>query len=169
MKNIVTSLELSSSKNLKRNLMYGKVPLNMQMIDEDWLKCDGASGQLQSSKLTSWHFDKNAYSRMNVKLATQLLSQLTVEMIRYAIADDGITISLNNKGMYNHVTDFCERWNEVVDICNGRRGPRSSANATQRQTSLLETLAWFSRWKELHDKRVKEKHATEFNCFANET
>ena len=99
MKNIVTSLELSSSKNLKRNLMYGKVPLNMQMIKEVWLKCDGASGQLQSSKLTSWHFDKNAYSRMNVKLATQLLSQLTVEMIRYAIADDGITLSLNNKGM----------------------------------------------------------------------
>jgi hypothetical protein len=31
------------------------------------------------------------------------------------------------------------------------------------------TLAWFSRWKELHDKRVKEKHATEYNFFANET
>jgi len=58
----------------------------------------------------------------------------TVEMIRYAIADDGITLSLNNKGMYNHVADFCERWNEVVDICNGRRGPHSPANATQRQT-----------------------------------
>ena len=114
-KNIVTSLDkLSSSKNSKCNLMYGKVPLNMQMIEEVWLKCDGASGQLQSSKLTSRHFDKNAYSRMNVRLATQLLSQSTVEMIRYAIADDGITLSLNNKGMYNHVTDFCERWNEVV-------------------------------------------------------
>ncbi len=57
-KNVVTSLELSSSKNLKRNLMYGKVPLNLQMIEEVWLKCDGASGQLQSSKLTSRHFDK---------------------------------------------------------------------------------------------------------------
>ena len=57
---------------------------------------------------------------------------------------------------------FCEHWNEVVDICNGRRGPHSPANATQRQTSLLETLACFSRWKKLHDKRVKEKHATEY-------
>ena len=100
-KNIVTSLELSSSKNSKRNLMYGKVPLNMQMVEEVWLKCDGASGQLQSSKLTSRHFDKNANSRMNVKLAMQLLSQSTGEMICYAIADDGITLSLNNKGMYN--------------------------------------------------------------------
>ena len=68
-KNIVTSLELSSSKTSKCNLMRGKVPINMQMIHEIWLKCDGASGQLQSTKLTSWHFNKNAYSCMNVKLA----------------------------------------------------------------------------------------------------
>ena len=51
-KNIVTSLELSSSKTSKRNLMMGKVPINMQMIHEIWLKCDGACGQLQSTKLT---------------------------------------------------------------------------------------------------------------------
>jgi hypothetical protein len=54
---------------------------------------------------------------------------------------------LNNKGMYNHVTDFCEHWNEVVDIRNGRCGPHSPANATQQQTSVLEMLAWFSRCK----------------------
>ncbi len=59
-KNIATSLKLSSSKNSKRNLMYGKVPVNMGMVEEIWLKCDGSSGQLQSSKLTSRHFDKNA-------------------------------------------------------------------------------------------------------------
>ena len=83
-----------------------------------------------------------------------------MEMICYTMADDGITLSLNNKGMYTHVADFCERWNEVVDICNGRHSPHSPANANQWQTSLLEMLAWFSKWKELHDKRVKEEHAT---------
>ncbi len=57
-KNIVTALELSSSKNSKRNLKYGVVPVNMQMIEEVWLKCDGASSQLQSTKLTHRHFDK---------------------------------------------------------------------------------------------------------------
>ncbi len=69
-KNIVTYLELSSSTNSKHDLRYGKVTMNMQMIEEVWLKCNGASGQLLSTKLTSWHFDKNAYSMMNVKLAT---------------------------------------------------------------------------------------------------
>ena len=105
---------------------------------------DGASRKLQSTKLTSRHFDKNAYPRMNVKLAMQLLSQSTVEMIHYAIADDGVVLSLRNKGMYNHVADFCEQWNEVIDICNGRHGPHSPDNAVMRQTCLLDTLVWFS-------------------------
>ena len=113
----------------------------MQMIEEVWLTCDGASGQLQSSKLTSRHFDKNAYSRMNVKLATQLLSQSTVEMIRNAIADDGVVLSMRNKGMYNHVADFCEQWNKVIDICNGRHSSHSPDNAVMRQTRLLDTGA----------------------------
>jgi hypothetical protein len=142
-KNVATSLELSSSKNLKRNLMYGKVPVNMGMVKEIWLKCDGSSGQLQSSKLTSQHFDKNAYSWMNVNLATQLLSSSTVEMIRDAIADDDIVLSLQNQGMYSHVADLCEHWNGVVDICNEQDGPHMPENAAQRQTVLLETLAWF--------------------------
>jgi hypothetical protein len=96
-KNIATLLELSSSKNLKRNLMYGKVPVNLGMVEEIWLKCDGSSGQLQSRKLTYWDFDKNAYSRMNVNLATQLLSRSTVEMIRDAMANDDIVLSLQKK------------------------------------------------------------------------
>ncbi len=149
--------------------MYGKVPVNMGMVEEIWLKCNGASGQLQSTKLTSWHFDKNAYSQMNVKLATQFLWQSTVEMIRNAIADDGVVLSLRNKGMYNHVADFCEQWNKVIDICNGRHGPHSPDNAVMRQTRLLDTLVWFFWWKELDNERVRAKLATEYNFFANET
>ena len=144
-KNIVTSFELLSSKNSKCIFMYGKVLVNMGMVEEVWLKCDGASGQLQSTKLTLRHFDKNAYSRMDAKLATQLLSQSTVELIRYAIADNGVALSLRNKGMYNHVADFCEQWNEVIDICNGRHGPHSPDNAVVWQICLLDILVWFSR------------------------
>jgi hypothetical protein len=90
-------------------------------------------------------------------------------MIRDAIADDDIVLSLQKKGMYNHVADLCEHWNGVVDISNVRDRPHMSGNAAQQQTVLLETLAWFSRWKDLHDKRVEEKHATAHNLFANET
>jgi hypothetical protein len=59
-KNIVTSLELTSSKNSKHDLWNGKVLMNMHMIKEVWLTCNGASGQFHSTKLTSQHVDKNA-------------------------------------------------------------------------------------------------------------
>jgi hypothetical protein len=78
-------------------------------------------------------------------------------------------LSLRNKGMYNHVADFCEQWNEVIDVCNGRHGPHSPDNAVMQQTRLLDTLVWFSRWKDLHDERVRAKLATEYNFFANKT
>jgi hypothetical protein len=58
-----------------------------------------------------------------VKLATQLLSQSTIDMICNAIADNQIVLSLHIKGMYSHVADLCDQWNEVVDICNGRDLP----------------------------------------------
>jgi hypothetical protein len=114
-KNIVTSLELSLPLNLKQDLKYGNAPMNIQMIEEIWLKCDGTSGQLQFSILTTWHFEKNTYSWMNVSLATQLLSQSTTE-IHNGISDNTVALSLCNKGIYNHVADFCERWNVVLDI-----------------------------------------------------
>ena len=71
--------------------------------------------------------------------------------------------------MYNHVADLCEQWNKVIDICNGRHSPHSPDNAVMRQTRLLDTLVWFSRWKDLHNERVRAKLATEYNFFANET
>ena len=99
------------------------------MIEEVWLKLDGASGQLQSTKLTSHHFKKNAYSRMNVSVATQLLSASTTAMISNAMQDDDIVLNLHEKGMYLHICDLCTHWNGVVDICNGQSGPHCPENA----------------------------------------
>ena len=82
---------------------------------------------------------------MNVKLATQLLSQSTVEMIQYAISNKCVVISLHMKGMYNHIADLCEHWNAINDICNGQDRTHSPDNAAMRQTCLLDTLVWFLR------------------------
>ncbi len=96
-KNIVTCLELLSSQKSNRKLRMGNVPMNMDMIEEVWLQSDGASGQLQTTKLTSHHFEKNAYSRMNVSLATQLLSASTAAMITNAMQDDDIVFAFVRK------------------------------------------------------------------------
>ena len=168
-KNIVTALELSSSKFSKRSIKYGKCPIEMKMIEVVWLKTGGATGQFHETKLTVYHFEKNAYSRMNVSLATQVLSASVAKMIRDAIADDEIQLPIRKKEMYNHLADLCEKWNEVVDICNGKGGPHTPENAVERQVKLLSTLNWFSKWKKSHDAKVLSEDATEFNFFADET
>ena len=38
-----------------------------------------------------------------------------------------------------------------------------------RQSCLLDTLVWFSKWMELHDERVRKKLITKFNVFADKT
>ncbi len=105
----------------------------------------------------------------DVKLDTQLLSQSTVKMIRHAISNKIGVLSLHNNCMYRHVADLCGHLNSIVDTCNGWDRPHSPSNAAQRQTQLLDMLAWFSRWKQLHDEMVKEKRSTEYNFFADKT
>ena len=50
----------------------------------------------------------------------QILSALVAIMTRDAIKDIEVVISLTKKDMLNHVADLCEKWNNVVDVCNGR-------------------------------------------------
>ncbi len=83
--------------------------------------------------------------------------------------DKSALLSLYNKFMYSHVADLCEHWCSIVDICNGWDGPHSPSNAAQKQTWLLDMLAWVFRWKELHDEMVKEKRSTEYSHFTEKT
>jgi hypothetical protein len=158
-------LECISSK---RRLMFGKCPVTLGLIQDIWLAMGGNSAQLQQTILTCNHFEKNAYTRMNVSLAVQVLSESVATMITEAM-DGDVILPLQEKGMYQHVRDLCRNMNMVVDICNGRDGPHTPDNAADRQKCLLEILRWFSTWKALHDKRLNAGDATKFNFFAKET
>lgn len=168
-KNIATALELSSSKSSKRNIKRGKCPVNAKMIEDVWLEMGGATGQFHETKLTFRHFQKNSYSRMDVLLAVQLLALSVALMIRNAIADEEVKLPCNNKVVYHHLANLCERWNEVFDICNGKDGPHTPENAKERQTKLLRALEWFTEWKASHDTMVAKGEADEYNFFAPET
>ena len=135
------------------------------MVEDVWIQSDGMTGQLQETKLSIAHFDKNAYSRMNVSLAMQVLSASVARMIRSAINDDEIFLALRNKNMYTHLADLCENWNFVVDICNSRDGAHSPENARDRQMVLLDVLSWFTKWEKIHLAAVQKGEATEFNFF----
>jgi len=100
---------------------------------------------------------------MNVSLAAQLLSSSVTDMNQSAIVDEEMTVYFGNKVVYNHIADLCEKRNDVIDIANGKEGSQHSPdNGVERQKSLLNVLAWFSRWKALHNERIEAKDANEF-------
>ena len=161
-KNVVTAIEKSSDKGSKRNVKYGKCPINLGMVEEIWFETGGATLQFHPTKLSIRHFDKNAYSRMNVSLAAQVLSGSVATMVRDAIRDRAVKLQIKNKNMYNHLADLCENWNTLFDITNGKDEPHTPTNARERQQKLLVILKWFSIWKSNHDGLLAKEKATEY-------
>ena len=161
-KNVVTAIEKLSDKGSKRNIKYGKCPINLGMVEDIWFETGGATLQFHPTKLSIRHFDKNAYSRMNVSLAAQVLSGSVATMVRDAIRDRAVKLQIKNKKMYNHLADLCDKWNTFFDITNGKDGPHTPTNARERQQKLLAILKWFSIWKSNHDGRLAKEKATEY-------
>jgi hypothetical protein len=89
-------------------------------------------------------------------------------MISAVVKDENIVLRYA-KGMYTHTATLCRNWNEVVDLCNGKIGPNTPANAVEWQMRLLSILEYFSRWKSKHDEQVFAGLATKYNFFADET
>ena len=173
-KNIVTALEKSSKKNSKRNLRYGNDPINLNAIYAMWVATGGLTFQQSHTKLSMAHFFKDAYSRMRVNLAVQVLSQSVVQMIKKGVADENIEVPLG-KHRYCRLIELAENVDKLVDICNGRsknstgRDVFTPDNAETKQIELLAILGWFSEWKKVHSNRVSKDFDTEFHFFANET
>ena len=71
--------------------------------------------------------------------------------------------------MYHHIANFCDHWDQLLDVANGRDGPNTPAHAIQRQTTLLVILDWFSKWEVFYKELLYKGEATEFNLFTDET
>ena len=113
-----------------------------------WRALGGGTLQLQELKLTTSHFYKNAFSRMDVALAMQTLSATVALVIHRAIAAYDAVLSTQNKGVYSSLAYLCENMNILIDICNGRNSVHhTSENGLERQRELLCMLEWFSIWK----------------------
>ena len=70
---------------------------------------------------------------------------------------------------YNHLANLCGKWDEIVDVCNGKNGSHAPENAAERQTQMLYTLDWFTKRRMLHDAHMKKGDADEYIVFADET
>jgi hypothetical protein len=118
-KRIVNALEMSSNPRSKRKLRWSGNPLNLWMIQNCWEATDGRSLRMQDTKLTMRHFVKDAFSRMKVYLATQVVSDSVVQMIKRALADDEADCHYDD-WQYTAIIELAAHVNNLVDIINGR-------------------------------------------------
>jgi len=157
-KKVVNALESSNAgNNKKRQLQHhdsdGNLrPLSLKMCEDVWLDYEGQTSEsavcgeapLKLTKLTRDHFNKNAFSRMRVPLAAQVVSNTMCGMI-----DDVTAGSSEKQLLYQPLRRLCAEMNRFLDIMNGRQekeyGNIASVDAKELK-ELNEIMVWFESW-----------------------
>ena len=174
-KRLANALELSSKKKEKRDLRFEKnrYPINLRMLEGVWQALGGGKFHLSECKLGWQHFLKDAYSRMNVSLAVQVLSDTVVIMITKAQDDPDIKLPMQNF-QYDKLKELARHVNNLVDIINGRsttknvfRADFKAETAEDIQKKLIEILKWFSDWRALVFS--DDNDLTEWNFLSEQT
>ena len=138
-------------------MKYSGCPLNSKMIQDVWLLTKKKSKhRLMETNLSEKHFNKDAFSRMTVYLAVQLLSSSVVTMLRKVINNSSIHPNLHLKqNQYDKIIEMAEKVDKLVDICNGRSKEKGKytayftpENGHKIQNELLHILDWFTKWND---------------------
>ena len=134
-------------KNVRNNMLRYDIIVGNDVILFDYIttlfNLEQASVLRFEPKLTKTHIEPNALKRMNIKLATQVLSHSAASAIRvYTVLDE-----LPTDG--NATADFVERVNRLFDIMNSNK--RKTNNKCTRPLILksveqMNELKSFTNW-----------------------
>jgi hypothetical protein len=156
-KKLANALEFSSLKKSKQNMVFSGCPLNSKMIQDIWrLTRKKSPHRLMDTMLTEKHFNKNAFLRMVVMYAVQLMSSRVVMMIKKSLLDPSIVSDLRLcPDKYRKIIEMAENVDRLVDICNGRSKEQGKyfsyytpESGEKIQRELLSILDWFTKWRE---------------------
>jgi len=152
-KKFVNRLEQSSSSKSSVSLKFRGQQMSLDMIKDAWLWDDEGFGSLRKTKLTEDHFYKNAYSRMRVHLAAQVLSQSVVSLIeRYGANDDAEIAQEDNsiREMYGPLKELIASCDRLIDIWNGNREKKCENIDSPNHphiNELRKILVLFDNWR----------------------
>ena len=165
-KKVVNTLENSNPNNNKKRMLQhldsngDRQPMCLDMVKDAWLDFEGlmteslvcGAAPLTRTKLKREHFEKNAFSRMRVYLAAQVLSNTVCCVI------DQVTAKKPNKRLlYGPLRALCSNMDRFLDIMNGRRekGYKNIDTTDARELKELgEIMKWFECWfKSIHEDR----------------
>ena len=151
-KKIVNRLERTSCSKNKVSLAFRGHPMSLNMIKEAWLWDDEGFGTIRKTVLTEDHFYKNAYSRMRVHLAVQVLSASVVSLIDRYIKDPNVQAEkgvdiVQKFGPLKEIVGACDR---LVDIWNANYSKKCECIDSPNHRHIKELhviLLVFAEWK----------------------
>ena len=144
-KKVVNRLESSSNDKSKVHLSFKGQPLSLKMIKDAWLWDDEGFGSLRKTVLTEDHFYKNAYSRMRVHLAVQVLSSSVINLIDRYTKDD-----CDKMKMYAPLKNIIHACDRVVDIWNANHSKKCECINSPDHPHVKELhsiLLLFAEWR----------------------
>ena len=150
--------QVVNSLERRKDMMLDNQPVRLLMLQDVWNATrlvgpqqDG--GGLKASKLTLAHFEKNPLTRMNVRLAVQVLSNTmywlcTVLLLRVNAAEHRRLSPL-----FPPILRLVQHMNHLVDVCNTRVGEKKlnidliDGPSHRHVGELLHASAFLARWK----------------------
>jgi hypothetical protein len=152
-KKFVNRLERTTSSKNNVSLKFRGEALSLDMIKHAWLWDDEGFGVTRKTVLTEDHFYKNAYSRMRVHLAVQVLSESVVRLIERYVKDP--EVQKEHEGdiekQYAPLKALISSCDRLVDIWNANRDKKCECIDSPNHPhikELREILQLFAEWKE---------------------
>jgi hypothetical protein len=109
--------------------------MNLAMIRSVWLKYEPPGSGLRKTHFGYDHFELDAYKKMRVFLAVQVMSQSAINMIKECCADEDNDEDIDNfKGMIELFTKI----NRLVDICNGYGAEQRTKSDNRRDVEKID-------------------------------
>lgn len=121
--------------NKSRTLTFRNRLMNLAMIKSIWLKYESSGSGLRKTHLGYDHFELDAYKKMRVFPAMQVMSQSTITMIEECCADEENDEDINK---YKGMIELFGKINRLVDICNGYGADQVTKSGKRRDVEKID-------------------------------
>ena len=151
-KKIVNCLERSCDEKTKVKLRFRGQNMSLDMIKQAWLWDDEGFGSTRKTVLTEDHFYKNAYSRMRVHLAVQVVSESVAVLIDRYCKEMGAEITKK----YASLKTIVLACDQLVDIWNANHSKKCECIDSPTHPHVKELhciLLLFAEWRSENDSK----------------
>jgi hypothetical protein len=121
-------------ENKSRTLTFRNRIMNLAMIKSIWQSYESAGSQLRKTHLGHDHFELDAYKKMRVFLAVQVMSQSTIGMIKEHCESDDNDDDIS---IYQGMIEIFDKIDRLVDICNAYHEDQDTKSGRARNVQKI--------------------------------